>query len=150
MFEVPWKCIILFLGGGGGGEVWRSGESTRLPPLWPGFKSGVEVYVGWVCCWFSPLLRKVFLWVIRFSHLRNTPTLPNFNWILKARTRFNQFSWTPKRSVGKQITCIFFNGKLRLNKLMRCFYWSVSSKMIRMLLNVVHAGQIQKRKPKNW
>ena len=24
-------------------------------------------YVGWVCCWFSPLLREVFLWVLRFS-----------------------------------------------------------------------------------
>ena len=23
-------------------------------------------YVGWVCCWFSPLLRKVFLQVLRF------------------------------------------------------------------------------------
>ena len=24
-------------------------------------------YVDWVCCWFSPLLREVFLWVLRFS-----------------------------------------------------------------------------------
>ena len=24
-------------------------------------------YVGWVCCWFSPLLREVFLRVLRFS-----------------------------------------------------------------------------------
>ena len=26
-------------------------------------------YVGWVCCWFSPLLREVFLRVLRFSSL---------------------------------------------------------------------------------
>ena len=26
-------------------------------------------YVGWVCCWFSPLLREVFLRVLRFSPL---------------------------------------------------------------------------------
>ena len=26
-------------------------------------------YVGWVCCWFSSLLREVFLWVLRFSPL---------------------------------------------------------------------------------
>ena len=26
-------------------------------------------YVGWVCCWFSPLLQEVFLWVLRFSPL---------------------------------------------------------------------------------
>ena len=24
-------------------------------------------YVGWVCCWFSPLLWEVFLWVLQFS-----------------------------------------------------------------------------------
>jgi len=26
-------------------------------------------YVGWVCCWFSSLLRQVFLRVLRFSPL---------------------------------------------------------------------------------
>ena len=26
-------------------------------------------YVGWVCCWFSSLLREVFLWVLRLSPL---------------------------------------------------------------------------------
>ena len=26
-------------------------------------------YVGWVCCWFSSLLREVFPWVLRFSPL---------------------------------------------------------------------------------
>ena len=26
-------------GGGGGEQGWRSGEGTRLPPMWPGFKS---------------------------------------------------------------------------------------------------------------
>ena len=26
-------------------------------------------YVGWVCCWLSPLLREVFLLVLRFSPL---------------------------------------------------------------------------------
>ena len=29
-------------------------------------------YVGWVCCWFSPLLRQVFLQVLRFSPLLKT------------------------------------------------------------------------------
>ena len=27
------------------------------------------LYVGWVCCWFSPLFREVFLRVLRFSPL---------------------------------------------------------------------------------
>ena len=52
-------------------QEWRSGESTRLPPnyvtrVWlPDSAS----YVGWVCCWFSSLLREVFLWGLRFSPL---------------------------------------------------------------------------------
>ena len=29
-------------------------------------------YVGWVCCWFSPLLREVFLRVLQFSPLLKT------------------------------------------------------------------------------
>ena len=28
-------------------------------------------HVGWVCCSFSPLLREVFLWVLRFSLFKN-------------------------------------------------------------------------------
>ena len=48
--------------GGGGGQEWRSGESTRLPPMWPGFDSRsrrhmwVEFVVGSRPCseGFSP------------------------------------------------------------------------------------------------
>jgi len=59
---------------------WRSGESARLPPMWPGFKSpALTPYVGWVCCWFSPLLQEVFLRVLRFSPLLKKPTFPNSN-----------------------------------------------------------------------
>ena len=36
-------------------------------------------YVGSVCCWFSPLLREVFLRVLRFSPLLKKPPLPNSN-----------------------------------------------------------------------
>ena len=57
-----WSCS--------GSKGWCSGESTCLPPMWPGFKSRHRTpYVGWVCCWFSPLLRQVFLRVLRFSPL---------------------------------------------------------------------------------
>ena len=69
------------------GQGWRSGESTRLPAMWPGFKSRRRRHM-WVellvccqepitlCCWFSPLLREVFL---RFSSFPSPqkPTLPN-------------------------------------------------------------------------
>ena len=39
-----------------------------------GANPGVNAYVGWVCFWFSPLLRQVFLQVFRFSPLlKNQP-----------------------------------------------------------------------------
>ena len=68
----------------------RSGESSRLPPMLPGFKSRRRHRdVGWVSCWFSPLLRVVFLWVLRFPLL-----LKN-----------QHFLWsTSKCSVGKKNT----------------------------------------------
>ena len=66
-----WSCS--------GSKGWCSGESTRLPPMWPGFKSRRRTsYVGWVCCWFSPLLREVFLRLLRFSPPQK-PTFPNSN-----------------------------------------------------------------------
>ena len=56
-------------------------------------------YGGWVCCWFSPLLLEVFLRVLRFpSSLK--PTLANSNSIWNLQTRFNEFIWTSKCSVG--------------------------------------------------
>ena len=45
-------CFLIILGSKG----WRSGESTRLPPMWPGFKSRrrrhmwVEFVVGSLLC----------------------------------------------------------------------------------------------------
>ena len=33
-------------------QGWCSGESTHLPPMWPGLETGTLSYVGWVCCWF--------------------------------------------------------------------------------------------------
>ena len=36
------KYLILHTGEQG----WRSGESTRLPPMWPGFESWTRCHVG--------------------------------------------------------------------------------------------------------
>ena len=42
-------------------QGWRSGESARFPPMWPGFDSRTgRLYMDCVCCWFSSLLWKVF------------------------------------------------------------------------------------------
>ena len=48
-------------------------------------------YVGWVCCWFSSLLRGVFLWELWFSPLRKNQHFPNSNsiwiqWTIRATT----------------------------------------------------------------
>ena len=54
---------------GMGMEGWRSGGSTCLPPLWPGFDSWMwhHMWVEFVVC--SRLAPKVFLWVLQFSSL---------------------------------------------------------------------------------
>ena len=43
-----------------GEQGWHSSESAWLPPMWPGFDSRTLCHVGWVCCWFSSLLRGFF------------------------------------------------------------------------------------------
>ena len=55
---------------GEGEQGWRSGESTRLPPVWPGFDSRTwrHMWVEFVQLVLS-LLREVFLRVLRFSPL---------------------------------------------------------------------------------
>ena len=59
---------------------WNSCAITRLPltpPTKLRFDSVTwgQLYIGWVC-WFSTLLREVFLWVFRFSPLlKKQPTI---------------------------------------------------------------------------
>ena len=61
-------------------------------------------YVGWGCCWSTPLLREVFLRVLRFLPLLKKPAPPNSNSIWNVRKHFSEFLRTHKCSVGKQIT----------------------------------------------
>ena len=53
-------------------------------------------YVGWVCCWFSPLLREVFLRVLRFSSLLKNlhfqiPIRPGIRWLCGLLTNPSHF-----------------------------------------------------------
>ena len=58
-----WMMIWL---GSNGGVVMRATPPTNVARVqFP----GLMPYMGWVCCWFSPLLQEVFLWVLRFSPL---------------------------------------------------------------------------------
>jgi len=52
-----------------GEQGWRSGESTRLPPMWPGFDSRTRrhKWVEFMLVLFSA--SRVFLRVLRFSSL---------------------------------------------------------------------------------
>ena len=41
-------------------KIYPWGVPPPPPPMWPGFHSGPVQYVGWVCCWYSSLLRGFF------------------------------------------------------------------------------------------
>ena len=57
-------------------DFWRSGESTRLPPMWPGFDSQTRrlMWVEFVGS-HRTLQREVFLRVLRFSPLHKNQYL---------------------------------------------------------------------------
>ena len=61
--------------------------------MWPRVRLPVPVsHVGWVCCWFSSLLREVFLRVLRFS-----PLLKNQHIQIPIRSwRFPQLAFCAK------------------------------------------------------
>ena len=138
MFKASWPCTIL----------WRSDESTRLPLIWPRFNSRlwshawVEFVVGSL-----PFFERFFLWVIRFSPLLN-------NQLFQIPFRFGRhgpFStssldllsapWVNKLHA-------FFSRQIMTKEINAMFPLVTNFKMIRMLLNVVHASHVQKSKQK--
>ena len=90
-------------------QGWRSGESTRLLPMWPGFNSRSQRHMChmWSRChmWVEFVVGS-FLASLGFSPGTpvfpppQKPTLPNSNSIRNARTHVER---APERSVGKQI-----------------------------------------------
>ena len=60
--------------------------------------------LGWVCCWFSSLLREVFLRVLWFSRL-----LKNQHFQILLRSGTHGHVWIPECSLGKQITYYNYN-----------------------------------------
>ena len=51
-------------------------------------------YVGWVCCWFSPLLREVFLWLFRFP--------------LSSKTNISKFQFDQESGRRRTITLMCY------------------------------------------
>lgn len=87
-------------------QRWCSYESTRLPPAWLGLKSRRRRHI-WdelIRCWFSPLLKEVFLRGLWYSPLLKNQHFSKSNLIQNEWTHFNEFLRTPKYLVGKQIT----------------------------------------------
>ena len=85
-----------------GEHGWCIGESSRLAPIWAGFRSW---FVGWVCCWFSPLLWEVFSPVTLVFSLKTNTSKCRFD--LNAQTLLKEFLRTSKHPMGKQITILF-------------------------------------------
>ena len=85
-------------------QGWRSDESARLPPIWPGFDFRTR--------------RHMWVEFVVGSLLRISPRLKNQHFQIpiqswNARTFLNEFLWTPWCSMNKQITLIlhFFNSR---------------------------------------
>ena len=74
--------------GAGMAQWWEHSSSTNVAR--DRFSDSTQ-YVGWVCCWFSSLLREVFLRVLRFP-----PLLKNQHFQILIRSRIQ---WTNSHSV---------------------------------------------------
>ena len=67
---VLWMTRIWITSNDYGEQGWPSGESTRLPPIWPRFDYWIRRHnVDWVC-WFSTLFQEVFP--------RGSPVFPSY------------------------------------------------------------------------
>ena len=62
-------------------QGWRSGESTRLPPMWPGIRRRMWVFCNWFSYSaprdFSPLIEKPTFDLICSVNLHADCILPN-------------------------------------------------------------------------
>ena len=92
-------------------QGWRSDESARLPPMCPWFDSRTPRHM-WVefCCWFSSLLREVFLRVLRFFPPSQNPTFFKFQSDLDYCQHFIMslwFGWPRKHSLCLDIKFAF-------------------------------------------
>ena len=62
---------------------WWEPSPLDLTKCGPGSNPGVDAIKGCVCCLFSPLLREIFLWVLRFSALIKSQSfqIPIWPWM---------------------------------------------------------------------
>ena len=101
-----------------GEQGWSSGESTRLPPTWPGFNSRSRRHT--VCglsllLILSPAPRGFSPGTPIFLSPQN-PTLPNSNSIWNARTR-----WTPM-CYNSGLIFFLFRSSLKINRMLYAYH----------------------------
>ena len=101
-----------------GEQGWSSGDSTRLPPTWPGFNSRSRRHT--VCglsllLILSPAPRGFSPGTPIFLSPQN-PTLPNSNSIWNARTR-----WTPM-CYNSGLISFFFRSSPKINRMLYAYH----------------------------
>ena len=98
-------------------QEWRSGESTRLPPMWPCFDSGLAVICGLSLLLVLVLAPRGFSPGTRVFPSPQKPTFPNYNliWII-----FKHFDEPLAREIAQALPVL-----LALNKLLFHFKQTV-------------------------
>ena len=69
------------------GQWWKHSPPTIVAGV-QFLASKPYLYVGWVCCWFSSLLREVFLWLLWLS-----PLLKNQHFEIPIRSEMHRPVW---------------------------------------------------------
>ena len=112
----------LFLQRSLGMQRWRSGKSTRLPPMWPRFDFQIQRHVGWVC-WFSALHWEVFsgcsgfpspqkpafdlIWFVLIIHFSlQCPQLVLSARAIKHSNKVPFLSFPPSSTTGRPFFCM--------------------------------------------
>jgi len=97
-----WCSYVRLLGCWG----WRSGKSTRLPPMWPGFDSQTRrhVWIEFVCF----LLCTVFLRVLRFSPLLKNQYLLQYDLLISVYSVPNECSGAKTTAYIYLVSLLFF------------------------------------------
>ena len=98
-----------------GQQGWRSGENTRLPTMWPGLSLLLVLFLAPRD--FSP-------GTLVFPSLKTNTFKFQFD-----RTRFNEFLWIPKCSLGKQITYYNYNYRV-LSRIYRLGEWPKATSLL--------------------
>ena len=103
------ELLLLIIRGAGMVQWWEHSPSTNVAQVW--FPDSTS-YVGWVCCWFSSLLREVFLRLLRFSPLLKTNT--------------SKFQFDLAQEIGQPLLTLS-----SLNKIDLILIWLISEPMLR-------------------